>query len=163
MAFCCDFFTAKFEWRPKKQNNIFTPVCAIFIRLIEMKTNAKRLYLTIFLFVILLGDICFIVRFMFFCAIFDHQIRMKTEQIRKKRYFSLSLYGGTLNFPLGEAKSQWEDANYRWEDVSLILLKYWLYFHLQVKPLHHYCNTDTVRNQHQLLTCQTSKWQSLLF
>ena len=71
--------------------------------------------------------------------------------------------GGTLNFPLGEAKSQWEDANYRWEDVSLILLKYWLYFHLQVKPLHHYCNTDTVRNQHQLLTCQTSKWQSLLF
>ena len=98
-----------------------------------------------------------------FCAIFDHQIRMKTEQIRKKRYFSLSLYGGTLNFPLGEAKSQWEDANYRWEDVSLILLKYWLYFHLLVKPLHHYYNTDTVRNQHQLLTCQTSKWQSLLF
>ena len=128
-----------------------------------MKTNAKRLYLTIFLFVILLGDICFIVRYMFFCAIFDHQIRMKTEQIRKKRYFSLSLYGGTLNFPLGEAKSQWEDANNRWEDVSLILLKYWLYFHLQVKPLHHYCNTDTVRNQHQMLTCQTSKWQSLLF
>ena len=128
-----------------------------------MKTNAKRLYLTIFLFVILLGDICFIVRYMFFCAIFDHQIRMKTEQIRKKRYFSLSLYGGTLNFPLGEAKSQWEDANYRWEEVSLILLKYWLYFHLQVKPLHHYCNTDTVRNQHQLLTCQTSKWQSYYF
>ena len=163
MAFCCDFFTAKFEWRPKKQNNIFTPVYAIFIRLIEMNTNAKRLYLTIFLFVILLGDICFIVRYMFFCAIFDHQIRMKTEQIRKKRYFSLSLCGGTLNFPLGEAKSQWEDANYRWEDLSLILLKYWLYFHLQVKPLHHYCNTDMVRNQHQLLTCQTSKWQSLLF
>ena len=149
--------------KTKKTNNIFTPVCAIFIRLIEMKTNAKRLYLTIFLFVILLGDICFIVRYMFFCVIFDHQIRMKTEQIRKKRYFSLSLYGGTLNFPLGEAKSQWEDANYRWEDVSLILLKYWLYFHLLVKPLHHYYNTDTVRNQHQLLTCQTSKWQSLLF
>ena len=127
-----------------------------------MKTNAKMLYLTIFLLVILLGDICYIVRYMFFCAIFDHQIRMKTEQIRKKRYFSLSLYGGALNFPLGEAKSQWEDANYRWEEVSLILLKYWLYFHLQVMPLHHYCNTDTVRNQHQLLMCQTSKWESFL-
>ena len=128
-----------------------------------MKTNAKRLYLTIFLFVILLGDICFIVRYVFFCAIFDHQIRMKTEQIRKKRYFSLSIYGGTLNFSLGEGKSQWEDVNYRWEDVPFILLKYWQYFHLQVKSLHHYCNTDTMRNQHQLLTCQTSKWQSLLF
>ena len=135
----------------------------IFIRLIEMKPNAKRFYLTIFLFVILLGDICFIVRYMFFCAIFDHQIRMKTEQIRKKRYFPLSLYGGTLSFPLGEAKSQWEHANYRWEDASLILFKYWLYFHLQEMPLLHYYDTATVRNQHQLLTCQTSKWQSLLF
>ena len=125
----------------------------IFIRLIEMKPNAKRFYLTIFLLVILLGNICFIVRYMFFCAIFDHQIRMKTKQIRKKRYFPLSLYGGTLNFPLGEAKSQWEDANYRWEDASLILFKYWLYFHLQVMTLLHYYDTATVRNQHQLLTC----------
>ena len=98
-----------------------------------------------------------------FCAIFDHQIRKKIEQIRKKSYFPLSLYGGTLNFRLGEAKSQRRDANYRWEDASLILFKYWLYFHSQVMPLLHYYDTATVRNQDQLLTCQTSKWQSLLF
>ena len=163
MAFCCDFFTAKFEWRPKKQNNIFTPVCAIFIRLIEMKTNAKRLYLTIFMFVILLGDICFIARYMFFCAIFDHQIRMKTEQIRKKKVFFAIPVWRDAEFSIRGSQISMEDANYCWEDVSLILFKYWLYFHLQVKPLHHYCDTDTVRNQHQLPTCQTSKWQSLLF
>ena len=51
--------------------------------------KAKRFYLTILLFVVLLRDICFIVRYMFFCAIFDRRIRMKTKQIRKKRIFRL--------------------------------------------------------------------------
>ena len=37
IAFWCDFFTAKFEWK-QKNNKVFNAVCAIFIRLIEMKT-----------------------------------------------------------------------------------------------------------------------------
>ena len=109
--------------------------------------------------IVSLYDICF------FCAIFDRHIRMKIKQItvEEKRYFPLTLYGGTLNFPLWGAKSQWEDANYRWEDASLLQLKYWLYFHSQVMALFHYCDSATLRNQHQLLKCKTSKWQSLLF
>ena len=49
-----------------KQYKVFTPVGAIGIRLIETKTKAKRFCLTILLFVVLLSDICFIVRYMFF-------------------------------------------------------------------------------------------------
>ena len=41
-----------------KKKQVFTPLCAIFIRLIEMKTKAERFYLTIFLFVVLLFDVC---------------------------------------------------------------------------------------------------------
>ena len=118
IAFCCNFFTAKFEWRPK--NKVFTPVYAIFIRLIEMKTKANRFHLTVLLFVVLLCNICSILRYMLFCAIFDRHIWMKTKQIRKQRHFRLTLFGGTLDFPLGEAKSQMGDANYRWGDSSLL-------------------------------------------
>ena len=63
--------------------------------------------------------------------------------------------GGTLNFPLGEAKSQWGDANYRWGDAYLLQFKYWLYFQSQAMAYFHYYDTATVRNQHQLLTCKT--------
>ena len=94
VAFCCDFFTAKFEWRPKK-NKIFTPICANVIRLIEMKTKTKRLYsiwrlywwwfyCTIF---VLLCDIGYA-----FWAIFARH--MKTKQLRTKKYFALTLHGG---------------------------------------------------------------------
>ena len=62
-----------------------------------------------------------------------------------------------------EAKSQWGDANYSWGDASLPQFKYWFYFHLQIMALFHYYDIATVQNQHQLLTCQTSKRQSLLF
>ena len=68
-----------------KKSKIWTPVGAIVIRLIKMKSKTKKFYSTILLFVVLLWKICFIVRFMFFCAIFDRQIRMKTKQIRKQR------------------------------------------------------------------------------
>ena len=151
IAFCCDFFSAKFERRPKtKQNKVFTPVCAIFIRLIEMKTKAKRFYLTIFC----LWFCCAI--YVLFCAIFDNHNRRKTKQIRKKKVFSAYPVGGTLNFPL-EVKSRWGDANYRWGDVSFLQFKYWLYFHSQFMALFHYCDAATRNNQHQLLTCKTSK------
>ena len=70
----------------KKNNQIFTPVCAIFIRLIEMKTNAKRFCLTILLFVVLLCDICF-------CATFDRHIQIKTKQIKKKVFPAYPVWG----------------------------------------------------------------------
>ena len=76
-----------------KQYKVFTSVGAIDIRLIEMKTKAKRFCLTIFLFVVLLSDICFIVRYMFFCTVFDRHIRMKTKQISKKGVFRLPCIG----------------------------------------------------------------------
>ena len=68
-----------------------------------MKTKAKRFYLTILLFVVLLCDICFIVRCMFFWAIYVFlcDIRKNTKQIKKK-FFPLTLNGKTLNFPLWE-------------------------------------------------------------
>ena len=43
-------------------------------------------------------------------------------------------------------------------------LIHWLYFHSQVMDLFNYYDTATEQNQHQLLlTCKTSKWQSLIF
>ena len=77
----------------QKKNKVFTPVCAIFIRTVEMKTKAKRFYLTILLFVVLLCDICFIVRYMFFCTVFDRHIRIKTKQIRKKVFSAYRAWG----------------------------------------------------------------------
>ena len=65
------------------KNKVFTLVSAIFIRLIEMKAKTK-IYLTVRLFVAL-------------CAIFDCHIRMKIKQVRKKRSYPLTMYGGTLN------------------------------------------------------------------
>ena len=47
------------EDQKNEKNKVFTPVCAISIRLIEMKINTKRFYLTILLFVILLCDTSF--------------------------------------------------------------------------------------------------------
>ena len=148
--------------KTKKKNNAFIPVCAIFICLIEMKTNAKRFYFTIFLFVILLGDICFIVRYMFFAQYLTTKFERRPSKLEKK---DISCYScmGDAEFSIRESQISMGDANYRWEDVSLILFKYWLYFHSQVMPLLHYYDTAVVQNQHQLLMCQTSKWQSLLF
>ena len=101
--------------------------------------NEKRFYLTVFLFVVLLCDVCFIVLYVFFCAIFHGHIRMTTKQIRKN-VFPLTLRGGrTLNFPLGEPKSQWGDA-------YLLQFKYWLYFHSQLMALFHSYDTDTEIN-----------------
>ena len=117
------------EDQKTKKSKVFIPVCAIFIRLIEMKTKAKRFYLTILLLIVLLCDICFFLRDI------GRHIRMKTKQIKKKRYFPLTLYGGTLNYRLGKAKFHWRDANYRWGDASLLQFKYWLYFHSQVMDL----------------------------
>ena len=42
IAFSCNFFTA--NQNEDEKNKVFTLVCAIFIRLIEIKTNAKRFY-----------------------------------------------------------------------------------------------------------------------
>ena len=50
----------------KKKKKAFTPFCANFIRSIEMKTKAKKFYLTILLFVVLMRDIGFIDQYMFF-------------------------------------------------------------------------------------------------
>ena len=114
------------------------------MRLIEMKTKAKRFYLTIFcvrfycVIFVLLCDICFV------SAIFDHHIRIKTKQIRKKGISRLPGLRVTLNFSLGAAKSQWGDANYRSGDPSLLQFKYWLYFHSQEMALFHYNDTATV-------------------
>ena len=41
-----------------QKNKVFSPVCAIGICLIEMKTTTERFYLTTLLFVVLLCDIC---------------------------------------------------------------------------------------------------------
>ena len=82
-----------------EKNKVFTPVCAIVIRLIEMKTKTKRFYRAVLLLVVLLCDVCFVVRYRYIYAVFDLHIRMKTKQIRKKRYLPLTLYGGKLNFP----------------------------------------------------------------
>ena len=62
------FFYIRIRMKTKKtkKNKVFTPVCAIFIRLIEMKTIAKRFYLTILLFAILFCDNCYIVRYTLF-------------------------------------------------------------------------------------------------
>ena len=50
----------------KKNAKVFNAVCAIFIRLIEMKTKTRTFYWTISLFVVLLCDSSFIVQYMFF-------------------------------------------------------------------------------------------------
>ena len=49
----------------EQKNKVFTPVCAIVIRQIEMKTKTKKFCWTILLLVVLLYDICFIARYMF--------------------------------------------------------------------------------------------------
>ena len=82
---------------------------------------------------------------------------MKIKQIRKKLFPASLFGGGTQNFPLGEAKSQWEYANYRWGTRPSYNLS------SGYMALFHYYATATVRNQRQLLTCKTSKWESLLF
>ena len=99
----------------------------------------------------------------FFCAIFDRHIRMKTKQIRKKKIFMAYPVWGDAELSIWGGQISMGDASYRWEDVSPLQFKYWLYFHSQVKTLLHYYDTATVRNQHQLLTCKISKWLSLLF
>ena len=96
-------------FRKQKKNKVSTPVCAIFIRVTEMKTKAKKIYLTIFLFVVSLCDICFIVRYVFFCTIFNRRIRIKTKQFRKKnlekkKYFPLILYDGDADFFIRESQ-----------------------------------------------------------
>ena len=48
----------------KTKNKDFTPVCAILIRLIEVKTKAKRFCLTILLFVVLLWYMFFFARYL---------------------------------------------------------------------------------------------------
>ena len=95
IAFCCNFFTAKFTWRPKniKEQKVFIPVSAVFTCLIEIKTETKRFYLTILLFVVLLCNI-----YAFFCAIFHRHILMKTKQIRKKVFPAYSVWGGAEFF-----------------------------------------------------------------
>ena len=124
-------------------------------------TKAKRFYLTVLLWfycaiLVLLCGMCFL------GDIWPpHSTNDQTNW--KKRYFPLTLCGETLNFPLREAKFQWGDATNRWGDASLLQFKCWLYFHSQVTILFHYYHTATVRNLHQLLTCKTSKWHSLLF
>ena len=45
------------EDQTNEKNKVFTPVCTIFIGLIEIKTKAKRFYLTILLFVIFRGGV----------------------------------------------------------------------------------------------------------
>ena len=51
------------DQKNKKKGTVFTPVCAIFIRLFEMKAKAKRFYRTILLFVVLLCYLCAIVSY----------------------------------------------------------------------------------------------------
>ena len=52
------------EDQKKTKKKVFIPACAIFIRLIKVKTNAKSFYLMILLFVVLLCDICFFARYL---------------------------------------------------------------------------------------------------
>ena len=96
---------------------------------------------------VLLDDfiVCgFIVRYLFYCVIYVFFVRYLTATFEsrpnklEKRYFPLTVHGGTLNFPLGEDKSQWGDANYRLGDASLLQFKYGLYFLSQVMALFHY-------------------------
>ena len=64
---------------------------------------------------VLLRDICCIVRYVFFlrdiCLL--HSNEDHASKLEKKGISRLSLYGRMLNFLLVEAKSQWGNANYR--------------------------------------------------
>ena len=160
-AFCCNFFTAKLTWRPKniKEQKVFIPVSAVFTRLIEIKTETNKFYLTILLFVVLLCEICFLS-----CNISPPHFN-EDQTNKKKRYFPLTRYGGSWIFHRRKPNLNGDigDAIYRWGDASLLQFKCWLYFHSRAMALFHYYDAATVRNQHQLLTCKTSKWYSLLF
>ena len=90
------------EDKQKKKNNwVFTAVCAIFIRLIEMTTKTKMFYCTILLLVVLLCDIFFIVQNMFLCDTWPpHSNKDHTNQ--KKRSFPFILQmEGRWNFNRG--------------------------------------------------------------
>ena len=82
-------FVAIFS-KPKRSIPQFVRLLSV---LIEMKTKTKRFYLTILLFVVLLCDSCFIVKYCIFCALFHRHIRMKTKKIRKKGNFRLLCMG----------------------------------------------------------------------
>ena len=158
IAFCLDFLTAKFEWRAKKnKTGLHASLCDFYPLNWNEDQSKKILFDEIF-------DCGFIVRYMFcFTRYLTATFEWRPNKLEKKGISRLPCMGRTLNFPLRKAKSQWGDANYSWGDASLRQFKYWLYFHSNIIALFHYCNTAMVQNQHQLLTCQTSKWQSLLF
>ena len=109
IAFCCDFLQPNLNENQNnnKKQGLHSSLCSFYL-LNWNEDQSKKGLLTTLLFVVVLRDIYFIVRYtfvlFFFCAVFDRQIRMKTKQIRKKRHFLPTLYEGTLNFPLGKAK-----------------------------------------------------------
>ena len=84
------FFYSQIRMKTKK-NKVLTLVGAIVSRLIEMKTKTKRFYLTILLLVVLLRQICFIVRYL--TASFEYRPN-KLE----KRYSPLTLHEGDAEF-----------------------------------------------------------------
>ena len=74
------------------QKKVYTSICAIFIRIIEMKTKTKMFYLTILLFV-------FVVRYLLFCALYVFLRNIlpphsNEDQANKKKVDSLLLFIG---------------------------------------------------------------------
>ena len=114
--FLLRFFHSQIRMKTKitKKEQSLHPSYAIFICLIEMKTKAKTFFDTILLFVILLCDSCFIVRYMFLARYLTATFEWRPSKLEKKGISRLPCMRGSLNFPLMEAKSQWGDANYRW-------------------------------------------------